>query len=79
MNDPEVISFICDEMLTEPGIHANLVIKIGKLAQEDNQMYKLIQLYMYFPDFDNEGKNETLESIYDYMITKGLWTPSDYE
>lgn len=73
MNDPEVISFIAEEMLTEPGIEAEFVINVSKLAQEDNQMYKLIQLYMYFPDFDNEGKNETLKSIEDYMRTKALW------
>jgi hypothetical protein len=74
MNDPEVISFITEEMLTEPGIDAQFVIKVGKLAQEDKQMYKLIQLYMYFPDFDNEGKNETLKSIADYMRMKKLWS-----
>lgn len=73
MNDPEVISFITDQMLTEPGIDAKFVINVGKLAQEDNQMFKLIQLYMYFPDFDNEGKDETLRSIEDYMRTKALW------
>lgn len=74
MNDPEVISFIAEEMLTEPGIEAEFVINVSKLAQEDKQMFKLMQLYMYFPDFDNEGKNETLRSIYDYMHTKNLWS-----
>lgn len=73
MNDPEVISFICDEMLTEPGINAEFVIKVGKLAQEDNQIYKLMQIYMFFPDFDKHGQNETLASIEDYMRTKALW------
>jgi hypothetical protein len=77
MNDPEVISFITEEMLTEPGIKAEFVIKVSKLAQEDKQMYKLMQLYMYFPDFDNEGKNETLRSIYDYMTAKNLWLPRE--
>jgi hypothetical protein len=79
MNDPEVISFIAEEMLTEPGIKAEFVIKVSKLAQEDREMYKLMQLYMYFPDFDNDGKNETLRTIYDYMHVKNLWVPRNNE
>lgn len=78
MNDPEVISFIADEMLTEPNIEADFVIKVAKLAQEDKQVFKLMQLYMYFPEFDNEGKNETLKSIVDYMRSKALWNKNAF-
>jgi len=79
MNDPEVISFISEEMLTEPDIKAEFVIKVAKLAEEDNQMFKLMQMWMYWPDFSSDGKDETMRTIYEYMTAKNLWVPRNNE
>lgn len=74
MNDISVISFIADEMLTSPHINAQMVINAAKLAEEDPQMFKLMKMWMYFPDNNDEGQMEVEKSIEDYLRKKSLWS-----
>lgn len=46
MNDPEVISYVQDEMLKDPNVDARFVYKITDLAVMDEDMFDLMVRWM---------------------------------
>lgn len=77
MNDPHIISYIADEMLADPEMDAQFVINVSKLAQEDAQMFKYMQLWMTVADYDIQGLHEVEDSMKDYMRRKALYVRSE--
>jgi len=41
----ETLSYICDEILTNPNVNAQTVLNATKLASEDNYLYELMVDY----------------------------------
>ena len=60
----EHISFIVEDILTNPNVDFSLVQSAGKLAAEDNYLYDLMSDYMKETNFSI--KNELLSEILNY-------------
>lgn len=71
----ENISVISEEMLlaSDDPDRVKFVTSIAKLAETDPQMYKLMQLWMYNPDYAIEAQIEIEASMRDYLRRKALW------
>lgn len=46
MNNLEVIYFIRDQMLTDPSIDASFAWTLAKMAEEDHEIFTLLQEWM---------------------------------
>lgn len=75
MDTTAVISFIAEEMLLNSPAddRVQFVTNAAKLAEEDPQMLKLMQLWMHVVDYDKESQEIIEDSMRDYLRRKNLW------
>lgn len=80
MDTAAVISFIADEMLlnSPEDDRVQFVINAAKLAEEDPQMLKLMQLWMHVADYDKESQKLIEDSMRDYLRRKNLWKKDSF-
>ena len=63
-NRLETLSFICDDILTNPTVNAQTVLNATKLASEDNYLYDL--MVDWAKEIDGEAKTMMREEIVNY-------------
>lgn len=75
MNDIEVISFIAEEMLlnSPESDRVEFVTEAAKIAEDDREMFKLMQLWMRVADYDKVTQDILEDSMKDYIRRKRLW------
>lgn len=75
MDNTNIISFIAEEMLlnSPEEDRVEFVTKAAKLAEEDPQMFKLMQIWMKISDLDLGAQRDVEFSMRDYLRRKALW------
>jgi hypothetical protein len=78
MNNLETIYFIRDQMLTDPTLDAGFVWTIAKIAEEDHEVYTLMQEWMeeVNPQLKKEIENDIEQLLDSYMnsIINKAWS-----